>query len=638
MKVNARQSAHRSTRPAAYKAFHKVLVPVVGDAAVAGTALALARRLAPRVVLVGLIRAESAESIRSAGRQARALRAQLGALADGHAVTAHTQVHVSTEPWHDLKRALRTIEPELVVLDWEAHFDALGMTPAGIMTEPPCDLAVVKGVLPEELTSVLMSLRGGPHAELAVRVGLSLRPAKLSALHLRPSGAPAESDAPFHGLERVLPQLPGVETTVVATDEPLRAILAVRPLHDAMLVGATALPLDRPTSLGPVADALLRTDGPPLIVVKRAQPLPVEPSSELAGGEAISLLVDRWFAENTYHSDEFADLEQLLAHKHEQTLTISLALPALNEEATVGKVISTVKKALMDDVPLLDEIVLIDSNSTDRTREIALDLGVPVYVHQEILPRMGARRGKGEALWKSLLVTRGDIVAWIDTDIANIDPRFVYGILGPLIVNPTIQLVKGFYRRPLRVGRKVQAGGGGRVTELMARPLLNLFYPELSGVIQPLSGEYAGRRRALEQVPFYSGYGVETGMLIDVFERYGIAGIAQVDLHERVHHNQTLSALSKMSFAILQVVVQKLEQRAGMPLLAEVNKTMKLIQDDPDGGYTLDVEEIAELARPPMLTLPEYRAALVHRTGKLQASLTNSVPDGVSGDYEEMRP
>ena len=161
-------------------------------------------------------------------------------------------------------------------------------------------------------------------------------------------------------------------------------------------------------------------------------------------------------------------------------------------------------------------------------------------------------------------------------------------------------------------------------------------------VIQPLSGEYAGRRRALEQVPFYSGYGVETGMLIDVFERYGISGIAQVDLHERIHHNQTLTALSKMSFAILHVVVQKLEQRAGTPLLPEVNKTMKLIQDDPDGGYTLDVEEIAELARPPMQELPEYRAALVQRTGRPVGNAhqiePEAVPDEQSGDYEGVRP
>jgi len=263
------------------------------------------------------------------------------------------------------------------------------------------------------------------------------------------------------------------------------------------------------------------------------------------------------------------------------------------------------KKELMQKVPLLDEIVLIDSNSTDRTREIAAKEEVPVYIHQQLLERLGARRGKGEALWKSLLVTKGDIIVWIDTDIVNIHPRFVYGIIGPLLRNPQIQFVKGYYRRPLRVGAKMQVGGGGRVTELTARPLLNLFYPELSGVVQPLSGEYAGRREALEQATFFSGYGVETGLLIDVYERYGLGAIAQVDLLERIHHNQHLEALSKMSFAIIQTVMRKLEKRFGRAVLEDVNRSMKLIRHD-SRGYYLDVEEIAERERPPMVEVGEY--------------------------------
>ena len=157
------------------------------------------------------------------------------------------------------------------------------------------------------------------------------------------------------------------------------------------------------------------------------------------------------------------------------------------------------------------------------------------------------------------------------------------------------------------MGSKIQAGGGGRVTELTARPLLNLFYPELSGVVQPLSGEYGGRRAALEQAPFFSGYGVETGLLIDIYERYGLSAIAQVDLLERVHHNQHLEALSKMSFAIIQAVMRRLEKRFGRAVLEDVNRSMKLIRHDSK-GYFLDVEEIAELERPPMLEVAEYRS------------------------------
>jgi glucosyl-3-phosphoglycerate synthase len=268
----------------------------------------------------------------------------------------------------------------------------------------------------------------------------------------------------------------------------------------------------------------------------------------------------------------------------------------------------------MHEVALVDEVVLVDSNSSDRTRDVARDLGVPVHVHQHVLPNLGTRKGKGEALWKSLFLTRGDIVIWVDTDIANFHPRFVYGLLGPLITHPEIQFVKGFYRRPLKVDNKVQAGGGGRVTELTARPLLNLFFPELSGIIQPLSGEYGGRRSALEQLAFSSGYGVEIGLLIDVFERFGLDSIAQVDLQERIHHNQPLESLSKMSFAIIQTVMRRMERRYGIQMLEDVNKTMKLIRYG-ERRLLLDVDEIAELERPPMLEIEEYRQRLDRRAG-----------------------
>ncbi|HZW02319.1 MAG TPA: glucosyl-3-phosphoglycerate synthase, partial [Anaerolineaceae bacterium] len=323
----------------------------------------------------------------------------------------------------------------------------------------------------------------------------------------------------------------------------------------------------------------------------------------------VAVVVDKWFAENTFHSREFADLERLLVLKEAQGLTLSLGLPALNEQETVGTVISTVKQALMDDLPLLDEIVLIDSGSTDDTRAIAADLGIPVHIHQEVLPQHGAYRGKGEALWKSLYVLKGDVVGWIDTDIKNIQPHFVYGIFGPLLRDPRIQYVKGFYRRPLRKGDTLVAGGGGRVTELTTRPFFNLFYPELSGLIQPLSGEYAGRRSALEQLPFFTGYGVETGLLIDLLEAFGLEAIAQSDLLERIHHNQPLPSLSKMSFAIMQVVIGRLERRQGIHLLDKANTTMNLIRYGVNRRYYLQPEVVQEFERPPMLTIPEYRQA-----------------------------
>ena len=240
-------------------------------------------------------------------------------------------------------------------------------------------------------------------------------------------------------------------------------------------------------------------------------------------GHPTASTVDRWFAENTFHAKEFQDLRKLVDLKERQGLTISVGLPALNEEATIGRVIARLKGPLMDRLPLIDQLVVIDSSSTDRTAEIAREHGVPVFEHRTILPEMGSFIGKGEALWKSLHVLDGDIVAWIDTDIRNIQPRFVYGLLGPLLAQPRIQYVKGFYQRPIRESGTLLAEGGGRVTELMARPLINLFVPELSGLVQPLAGEYAGRRALLESVSFFTGYAVEMGLLIDTLDAVGLS-------------------------------------------------------------------------------------------------------------------
>ena len=568
-------------------------------------ALKLAQYFDAHITLVGVVVVPPDQSLSHGAAAARALRKQLRHWGQAANITSKAQIIVAHQPWAEVLKLIRAEEPDVLCLEWTAHFEALGLTPEDLLMHPPCNVALIRGQLTRPPERILVPVRGGPHAELALRVGLGLHATGVTALHIRrPNDPAARSDAPFTGLGRVLNQMPEVRTDFAVTDTPAQLILDSAQKSDVVILGATAQPVTSAVSLGVVADHILREFPGVVIAVKSRRPLPAA-YDESAGTQAISILVDKWFAENTFHADEFKQLEELVALKQQQHLTISLALPALNEEATVGKVIQTIKTALMDNMPLLDEIVLMDSNSTDRTRAIATELGVRVHIHQQLLESLGARRGKGEALWKSLFVTHGDILAWIDTDIVNIHPRFVYGILGPLLLNPKMQFVKGFYRRPLKVGEKMQAGGGGRVTELTARPMLNLFYPELSGVVQPLSGEYAGRRSALEQLPFFSGYGVETGLLIDIFEKYGVEAIAQVDLLERIHHNQPLEALSKMSFAIIQAVMRKLEKRLGRAVLEDVNKSMKLIRHDAN-GYFLDVEEMAEKERPPMLEVPEY--------------------------------
>jgi len=584
---------------------HTILIPFVHDGP-GLHALEAARHFDAEIILVGVVVVPADQSLSIGAVSARALRKQLRHYGKDEHITSKTQIIVAYQPWNEFSALLQKEKPDLLCLEWNEHFTALGVTTQDVLTRPPCDIALMRGKIPSKPKQILVPVRGGPHAELALRVGLGLHPKGVTALHLRTSDDPeAGSDAPFKGLDRVLKQMPDVQKQFVVTDDAAQLIIDNAKHADVIIIGTTSQPVTSSASLGAFADQILREAQSAVIAVKSGRPSHHMKYDESAGLQAISILVDKWFAENTFHADEFKQLNELVELKRQQGVTISLALPALNEEETVGKVIGMMKKELIENFPLLDEIVLMDSNSTDRTRAIAEKEGVPVYIHQHLLERLGARRGKGEALWKSLLVTRGDIVVWIDTDIVNIHPRFVYGIIGPLLLNPQVQFVKGFYRRPLKVGEKMQAGGGGRVTELTARPLLNLFYPELSGVVQPLSGEYGGRREALERAPFFSGYGVETGLLIDIYERYGLNAVAQVDLLERIHHNQPLEALSKMSFAIIQTVMRKLESRFGRAVLEDVNRSMKLIRYN-NKGYYLDVEEIAEYERPPMIEVPEY--------------------------------
>ncbi len=586
--------------------FQRLTIPVcVGQ--IPETALALAKNLAGRVQLIGLVQVPEDVSLTAGTADARRMRKTLGSLRTELDSPGQNRVLVSYHPWHTLLETLTNDPPDLLLLDWPCGDAQKVLTE--ILKNPPCRLALTRGPWPERIRRMLVPVRGGPNAEMAVRLALAMPCPELIALHLsRPGGSPA-SEEPFHGLERILPKLAGVSFQTAISANPADTILDEAKRADVLMVGASSGPAGSIT--GTFVDRMLTEATSAVVVLKSKHPLPAQwtgPEAERAGAQAISLLVDRWFAENTYHANEFDDLDALVRLKHEQNLTISLALPALNEEETVGDIIGIVQEALQRSAPLLDEIILMDSNSTDCTREIAQRLDIPVYIHQQLLPEHGARTGKGEALWKSLYATHGDIIVWIDTDIVNIHPRFVYGVIGPLLLNPRLQLVKGFYQRPLRTGEVIQAGGGGRVTELSARPLLNLFYPELSGLIQPLAGEYGGRRAALEQCGFFSGYGVEIGLLIDVFEKFGLGSIAQVDLLERVHHNQSLEALSKMSFTILQAVFRKLERRYNRAFLEEVNKSMKLIRFE-GGSYYLDVEEVAERERPPMIEIPEYGQA-----------------------------
>lgn len=315
--------------------------------------------------------------------------------------------------------------------------------------------------------------------------------------------------------------------------------------------------------------------------------------------------LEEWFKSRTFHNSQFADIKKLVRLKKRKNLTISVGIPTLNEVKTVGTIIDCFKTELMGKYPLVDEIAVIDSGSTDNTVEMAKSKGAKVFLAERCLKEEGLYYGKGENLWKSLHVLTGNIIVWIDADIRNIHPKFVYGLVGPLITNDKIGFVKGFYRRPLKFGKKMRPTGGGRVTEIAVRPLFNLFFPELAGLIQPLSGEMAGRREILEQIPFFIGYGVETGMLIDISNQFGVETIAQVDLEKRVHRNRSTVALGKMSFGIMQAFFKRAEQLGKIELKAPIGNILKRAKGH-EGDYELYEKEIKEEERPPIKTVDKY--------------------------------
>jgi glucosyl-3-phosphoglycerate synthase len=316
--------------------------------------------------------------------------------------------------------------------------------------------------------------------------------------------------------------------------------------------------------------------------------------------------LNEWLNNNTYHHSQFWDLKQLVKEKEKQGIRVSLCIPTLNEEKTIGKEIVVFKSELVNRYPLLDEIAVIDSGSVDKTLEVAASFGADTYLSSEILPDLEPKRGKGENLWKAIYQLKGDIIVYIDADIKNIHPRFVYGLVAPLIYRPEVKYVKAFYDRPLAFSQGVRPSGGGRVTEILVRPLFSLFLPELSAIIQPLSGEYAVRRSVLEEIPFPIGYGVETSHLIDVHQIYGMSAFAQTDLDQRVHRNQQTRSLGRMSFGILQTFLsrlQKLEIIGELPPLETVLRQFQVHDERFEAVEHLIVEE----ERPPMLDVPAYQ-------------------------------
>jgi glucosyl-3-phosphoglycerate synthase len=315
-----------------------------------------------------------------------------------------------------------------------------------------------------------------------------------------------------------------------------------------------------------------------------------------------------WFDRRTSAAADWP-VTQLLTAKHGRT--VDIILPALNEEATVGAIVATVRRELMTAaVPLVDNLIVVDSHSVDSTVERARAAGARVVSSDSVLPGLPVERGKGEAMWRGLAATSGDLVVFVDADLRSFTADYVIGLLGPLLLDDGVHLVKAVYDRPLVTGDVRIAAGGGRVTEILARPLINALWPELAGVAQPLSGEYAATRSLLERLPFPCGYGVEIGLLVDAYEAVGLDGIAQVDLGEREHRHQDASRLSRMSAQILHAALIRADpqQHVYRPLPAP---TLPTFSHD-DGAFGVSQRDIQILERPPLRSVHSYRERLGH--------------------------
>ena len=318
-----------------------------------------------------------------------------------------------------------------------------------------------------------------------------------------------------------------------------------------------------------------------------------------------------WFAGHTLTAEHLPSAADLAVRRASEGVNVSVALPALNEGATIGAICAEIRSALMDGAGLVDELVVLDGGSSDDTARVARNAGARVVSIREVLRDIPVIAGKGESLWRSLAVLRGDIVVWIDADIKNFHADFVSRLVAPLLMNPDLAFVKGYYRRPIEQDGILMPDGGGRVTELAARPLLNAMFPELSGFIQPLAGEYAGRREILSEVPFFTGYSVEVGLLIDLLQLVGLDTLAQVDLGERVHRNRRLDELSPMAYAIARSIMKRAVERGRMESGMSFEGAPFLV---PGLDGELVARQIDEPERPPMRLLPSYLDALRHRS------------------------
>ena len=313
-----------------------------------------------------------------------------------------------------------------------------------------------------------------------------------------------------------------------------------------------------------------------------------------------------WFRHRSYDYEQFSDLEEMGRRKHELGLTVSAVLPCRNVADTVGGIIDEIHAVneRAGSEPLVDQILAIDADSPDGTAEVAVSRGAEVFSENDLMSTHGGAHGNGDAMWRSLSVARGDLVMYIDADTKDFRPQLVYGVLGPILHVPEVRFVKAAYRRPFKSYETVEADGGGRVTELTAKPLFNLFYPELTGFVQPLAGEFVADKELFCSIPFLTGYAVETGILRADLKQVGLGAMAQVDLGTRQNRHQHLRDLSRMSYAVLRAVARRLRQDGRLDQARDPSLPDQLFQFS---------DFMHAVATPDGLKLQEYVEELVER-------------------------
>jgi len=384
-----------------------------------------------QIELMGVVEVPKGRSLSEGTMRAQECREQLMALlSDFPDLPLHVKprVRVAHEPWLEIVKEVQDNPVDLLLIPWNgAEETVLGSPLKEILARTPCDLILCRGVV-HRYDRILVPLRGGPHVGLTLRLAQALTEISGERVTLL-SVTSTEGERP--ALERLKKRVHFEVDIVSLTGDPAEVILEMATSYHALVLGTSLIDRGEEGTLGDIPTQVLNQTSLPVFLVRSFRPgsreIPTATTPLIAHPQVsdVSAKVDRWFATNTFHWSEFEDIERLIRWKEEQAQTISLVLPALNEEETVGDVITTIKTALMEEYPLLDEIILMDSDSTDRTREIASSLGIPVYIHKQVLAdEVGSYAGKGEALWKSLYVTKGSIIAWIDTDIVNIHPTY----------------------------------------------------------------------------------------------------------------------------------------------------------------------------------------------------------------------